>query len=135
MQENENLEIWSKTPLADLSQLLLLLLINHSSSSALIAEAPAVPEDHCYRLALYHCYSHKGKYFFISAIDLLCLYFCKISCQILQCFGIRSSNSSGGSLFCFGTLSLLPTIQSIEVLYESQKNCDSILNSVDITFF
>ena len=60
MQENENLEIWSKNPLADLSQLLLLLLINHSSSSALIAEAPAVPEDHCYRLALYHCYSHKG---------------------------------------------------------------------------
>ena len=60
VQENENLEIWSKNPLADLSQLLLLLLINHSSSSALIAEAPAVPEDHCYRLALYHCYSHKG---------------------------------------------------------------------------
>ena len=30
------------------------------SSSALIAEAPTVPEDHCYHLALYHCYSHKG---------------------------------------------------------------------------
>ena len=88
VQENENLEIWSKNPLADLSQLLLLLLINHSSSSALIAEAPAVPEDHCYRLALYHCYSHKGKYFFISGNDLLCLYFCKISCQILQCTAV-----------------------------------------------
>ena len=63
IQENENLELWSKYPLADLSQLLLLLLINHSSSESLTSsEAPTVPEDHCYRMALYHCYSHKGKH-------------------------------------------------------------------------
>ena len=59
-QENQaNLEMWSKNPLAELSQLLLLLLINHSSSSSQ-PEAPEAPEDHCYRMALYHCYSHKG---------------------------------------------------------------------------
>jgi len=58
-QENQaNLEMWSKNPLAELSQLLLLLLINHSSSSSQ-PEAPEAPEDHCYRMALYHCYSHK----------------------------------------------------------------------------
>ena len=57
--DDANQEMWSKNPLAELSQLLLLLLINHSSSSTM-SEAP-VPEDHCYRLALYYCYSHKGK--------------------------------------------------------------------------
>ena len=37
------------------------------SSSALIAEAPTVPEDHCYRLALFHCYSKsKALKFFMS---------------------------------------------------------------------
>lgn len=51
-------ELWTKTPLADLSVLLLLLLINHSSSA--VKTENAAPEDHCYRLALYHCYSHKG---------------------------------------------------------------------------
>lgn len=51
-------EIWSKTPLADLSVLVLLLFINHSASNS--KEENGVPEDHCYRLALYHCYSHKG---------------------------------------------------------------------------
>ena len=49
-------ELWSKKPLSDLSALLLLLLINHSSSNS--NELP----DHCYRLALYRCYSHKGKF-------------------------------------------------------------------------
>ena len=52
-------ELWSKTPLSDLSALLLLLLINHSSSMSKSSES-TVPEDHCYRMALYNCYSHKG---------------------------------------------------------------------------
>ena len=47
-------EMWSTKPLSDLSGLLLLLLINHSSTS----NATELP-DHCYRLALYRCYSHK----------------------------------------------------------------------------
>ena len=50
-------ELWSKKPLSDLSVLLLLLLINHSSSNSTESD----PEDHCYRHALYYCYSHKGK--------------------------------------------------------------------------
>ncbi len=54
-------EIWSKKPLADLAVLLQLLLINHSSANNLTDNgAPA--DDHCYRMALYHCYSHKGKF-------------------------------------------------------------------------
>lgn len=57
-------ELWSKKPLADLSVLLVLLLINHSSS---ITESN--PEDHCFRLALYRCYSHKG----INSSGFLCL--------------------------------------------------------------
>ena len=98
MPENENLEIWSKNPLADLSQLLLLLLINHSSSSALIAEAPAVPEDHCYRLALYHCYSHKGKYFYYPAMICFVCIFAK--------YLVKSSSA----LHCSALISEAPTV-------------------------
>ena len=36
----------------------MLLLINHSNSNA---TSDTNPDDHCYRQALYHCYSHKGK--------------------------------------------------------------------------
>ena len=43
-------EMWGAAPLADLSGLLLLLLINHNP-----VDTSHVP-DHCYRLALYHCY-------------------------------------------------------------------------------
>ena len=50
--------LWNKKPLSDLSVLLLLLLINHSNSNA---TTDTNPDDHCYRQALYHCYSHKGK--------------------------------------------------------------------------
>ena len=49
--------LWSKKPLSDLSLLLLLLLINHSSSDN---PTETNSEDHCYRSALYNCYSHKG---------------------------------------------------------------------------
>ena len=51
--------LWSKKPLSDLSLLLLLLLINHSSSAD-NATTETNSEDHCYRNALYNCYSHKG---------------------------------------------------------------------------
>ena len=51
--------LWSKKPLSDLSLLLLLLLINHSSSDN--STETTNSEDHCYRNALYNCYSHKGE--------------------------------------------------------------------------
>lgn len=52
-------EMWSTRPLADLSVLALLLLINHSSTTSITEQQP---EDHCYRNALCRCFSHKGDY-------------------------------------------------------------------------
>jgi hypothetical protein len=49
-------EMWSTRPLADLSVLALLLLINHSSTTSITEQQP---EDHCYRNALCRCFSHK----------------------------------------------------------------------------